>query len=142
VAANDWEHYSKPDVENAMFDKHVAPLEALGVLELVKGEVELAPGVRTLPTNGHTPGHQCILVESDGETAVLTGDLFHNVAQVSEPQWCPTFDWRTDLSVASRRWIFFRAMMEDWTVCSGHLPTGTSMGKIAEENGKHVWKPV
>lgn len=142
IAANDWNYYSKPDVDNDMFDKHVAPLESLGGLQLVKGVVEIAPGVSTLPTNGHTPGHQCVLVQSGGETAVLTGDLFHNVAQVTEQSWCPSFDWRTDLSTASRRWLMWRAQAEEWTVVSGHLPTGKSMGRIVEEGGKTVWKPI
>ncbi len=142
IAANDWEHYSKPDVQNEAFDRNVAPLEGLGVLNLVKGEIELAPGVTTLPTNGHTPGHQCLKIESGGEVGVITGDLFHNVAQVSEQHWCPTFDWRTDLSTASRRWLMWRAQSEEWVVFSGHLPTGTSIGRIMQGSGKPEWKPV
>ncbi len=143
IAANDWEYYSKPENSNEAFEKQVAPLKSLGALSLVKGEVELAPGVATLPTNGHTPGHQCVKIESGGEVGVLTGDLFHNLAQVSEQHWCPTFDWRTDLSTASRRWLMWRAQSEDWTVFSGHLPTGSSIGKIVRGDGeKPEWQPV
>ena len=129
IAANDWAHYTKPEMKNDAFEHSVRPLQGLGVLKLVKGVVEIAPGITTLPTNGHTPGHQCVLVQSRGETGVLTGDLFHNVAQVTEQHWCPTFDWRTDLSTASRRWLMWRAQAEEWVVFSGHLPTGSSMGR-------------
>lgn len=143
IAANDWHHYSKPDNSNEAFDRNVAPLKQLGVLQLVKGEIELAPGVTTLPTNGHTPGHQCVKIESGGEVGVITGDLFHSVAQVSEQHWCPTFDWRTDLSTASRRWLMWRAQSEGWVVFSGHLPTGTSIGRIVQKEGeKPTWEPV
>ena len=142
IARNDWAYYSDPSNENDEFNAYVAPLEGTGQLKLVLGELELMEGVTLLPTNGHTPGHQCVLVRSGGETAVLTGDLFHNVAQVREQHWCPVFDWRQDLSTASRRWLFWRAQSEGWTVVSGHLPTGMSMGKVVEEDGVPTWVSV
>jgi N-acyl homoserine lactone hydrolase len=40
--------------------------------ELATGEVELLPGVRLVPTPGHTPGHQSMLIESaEGRTAMV-----------------------------------------------------------------------
>src|SRR5690242_19365230 len=33
-------------------------------LSLVDGDVDLRPGVRLLHTPGHTPGHQCVLVDT------------------------------------------------------------------------------
>lgn len=142
IAANDWGHYSKPDNPNEAFDRNVRPLEELDALQLVTGELEIAPGVTTLPTNGHTPGHQCVRVESLGQVGVITGDLFHNVAQVSEQHWCPTFDWRTDLSTASRKWLMWRAQVEGWIVFSGHLPKGSSIGRIVQREGKPEWQAV
>ncbi len=142
VARNDWTYYSDPANDNDEFNAYVAPLEGTGQLKLVLGELELMEGVNLLPANGHTPGHQCVLVRSGGETAVLTGDLFHNVAQVREQHWCPVFDWRQDLSTASRRWLLWRAQSEGWTVVSGHLPTGMSMGKIVDRDGGPSWVAV
>ena len=142
VARNDWEFYSDPANQNDEFDSLVAPLKGTGQLKLVIENLPLIDGISLLPTNGHTPGHQCVLVQSRGETAVLTGDLFHNVAQIREQHWCPVFDWRQDLSTASRRWLLWRAMSEGWTVVSGHLPTGMSIGKVVEEEGKPTWVPV
>jgi N-acyl homoserine lactone hydrolase len=39
------------------------------------GEAEIAPGVRVLPTPGHTAGHQSVLVETDDGLVVLAGDV-------------------------------------------------------------------
>ncbi len=142
IAKNDWDFYSDPANANDDFNAYVAPLEGAGQLKLVSGGFELMDGVTLLPTNGHTPGHQCVLVQSGGETAVLTGDLFHNVAQIREQHWCPVFDWRQDLSTASRRWLLWRALSENWTVVSGHLPTGMSMGKVVKEDGMPTWVAV
>jgi N-acyl homoserine lactone hydrolase len=39
------------------------------------GEAEIAPGVRVLPTPGHTAGHQSVLVDTDDGLVVLAGDV-------------------------------------------------------------------
>jgi glyoxylase-like metal-dependent hydrolase (beta-lactamase superfamily II) len=142
ITSRDWEFYSKPENSNEAFEKSVKPLEALGALKLISGVEQLAPGVSTLPTNGHTPGHQCVLVESGGKTGVITGDLFHSVAQVTEQSWCPSFDWNTTMSTQSRRSILTIASTQDWVVFTGHLSTGTSIGNVVLEGGKSVWKPI
>ena len=41
----------------------------------VKGEREVAQGVTVIPTPGHTPGHQSVLVETPEEVLVYTGDV-------------------------------------------------------------------
>ena len=40
----------------------------------VDGEAELAPGLRTVPTYGHTPGHMSLAVTLASRTIVLAGD--------------------------------------------------------------------
>ena len=42
--------------------------------KLVEGDAEIAPGVRVMPTPGHTPHHQSVVVEADGRTLFLAGD--------------------------------------------------------------------
>jgi len=39
------------------------------------GEAEIAPGVRVLPTPGHTPGHQSVLVDTEDGLVVVAGDV-------------------------------------------------------------------
>src|SRR5438105_5163157 len=39
------------------------------------GEAEIAPGVRALPTPGHTPGHQSVLVDTEDGLVVVAGDV-------------------------------------------------------------------
>ena len=142
IARADWDHYSLPENSNEAFEHSVKPLEALGVLELVSGVHEILPGVSTLPTNGHTPGHQCVLVESNDQTGVITGDLFHNVAQISEQHWCPVFDWDTTISTRSRRELLGRAERENWTVFSGHLGIDKSIGKVVRSGEKTSWRAL
>jgi N-acyl homoserine lactone hydrolase len=39
------------------------------------GEAEIVPGVRVLPTPGHSPGHQSVLVDTDDGLVVVAGDV-------------------------------------------------------------------
>jgi len=39
------------------------------------GEAEIVPGVRVLPTPGHTPGHQSVLVDTEEGLVVVAGDV-------------------------------------------------------------------
>ena len=41
--------------------------------ELLDGEAEVAPGLRLLPTPGHSPGHQSLVVETSAGTVVIAG---------------------------------------------------------------------
>jgi N-acyl homoserine lactone hydrolase len=47
--------------------------------EVLDGETELAPGVRLVPTPGHTAGHQSLLVDTTGGGLLLAGQT-HDTA--------------------------------------------------------------
>jgi N-acyl homoserine lactone hydrolase len=49
--------------------------------ELLSGEHEVAPGVRILPTPGHTPGHQSVEVETPEGIAVIAGQAVETLAE-------------------------------------------------------------
>ncbi len=84
----------------------MVPLKELGALDLVKGEVTITPEITLAPTPGHTPGHQAVLITSNGEKAMLVGDLFHTSVQVTEADWSPTFDWDKQLASRTRHmWL-------------------------------------
>ncbi len=51
---------------------------------LIDGEIELFPGIRTILTPGHTKGHQSILVETESGTCCITGDAAFNYRNLDE----------------------------------------------------------
>lgn len=62
-------------------------VEAPGVQYVpVDGELELLPGIRLVPTPGHTRGSQVVVVETGGQPVVVCGDtaVFH--AELDEPR--------------------------------------------------------
>jgi N-acyl homoserine lactone hydrolase len=52
----------------------------------VDGEHELLPGVRLLPTPGHTPGSQVVVVESGDRPVVICGDTAVFFGDLDEPR--------------------------------------------------------
>ncbi len=60
-----------------------------GLLELVEGEREIAPGVSLVPAPGETPGHQIVRVASAGDVAWVLGDIIHHQCEVEYPEWAP-----------------------------------------------------
>lgn len=51
------------------------PLERCDQLRVLQGDTCLTSQVRVILTPGHTPGHQCVVVDSQGSTAIFLGDL-------------------------------------------------------------------
>lgn len=49
-------------------------------VELIEGDVELLPGLEcVLYANSHTPGHQCVYVETSAGRAAIVGDIARKV---------------------------------------------------------------
>jgi N-acyl homoserine lactone hydrolase len=53
--------------------------------EELEGETELLPGLRVIPTPGHTPGHQSVLVDTDEGLVVVAGDVAYTWAEFDAP---------------------------------------------------------
>jgi glyoxylase-like metal-dependent hydrolase (beta-lactamase superfamily II) len=48
---------------------------------LLDGEAQVLPGVSALPTPGHTPGHQSVLVEADGGRILIAGQAAYSAEE-------------------------------------------------------------
>ena len=80
----------------------VDPIVALGMADFINAHHEIAPGITTEPSHGHTPGHVHVCIESAGSRAVITGDLMHHPMQCAVPHRDATFDMDKDAGRASR----------------------------------------
>jgi glyoxylase-like metal-dependent hydrolase (beta-lactamase superfamily II) len=109
-----------------VFGDSVRPLFDAGVGDLVDSDVEIAPGVRLEATIGHTPGHHCVVIESAGERAVVTGDMVHHPVQLARPELSSSADWDPVRSAATRREAFAR--WQDATLVLGTHFAGPTAG--------------
>jgi N-acyl homoserine lactone hydrolase len=66
----------------------------------MQGETEIAPGIRAVPTPGHTPGHQSLVIEEQGGPVVLAGQAAYTVAEFLDPEREPARGLKTAFSGA------------------------------------------
>ncbi len=104
---------------------------------------EVFPGVTALPCPGHTPGHTAYLVESDGETLLIWGDIVHiPEVQVALPDVSMVVDVDPAMAATSRRRMFDMAASERLLVAGMHLHY-PGFGHVARDgdNWKFVPEP-
>src|SRR3989440_12466020 len=68
VPTDDWSYFMSEESlqQRPHLGDRVEPLDDAGLVVLVDGELEVASGVRLVPTPGHTPGHASVFIESEG----------------------------------------------------------------------------
>lgn len=115
---------SKPDNEiadqHAGFTDSVLPIYEAGLVDLVNDDHVVIDGVRFMPTPGHTPHHVSVLIESGGQSAVITGDVAHHPCQLAHPDWASTSDFDPDLASTSRMSLVERFADSDTLIIGNH----------------------
>jgi len=115
---------SKPDNEiadqHAGFTDSVLPIYEAGLVDLVNDDHVVIDGVRFMPTPGHTPHHVSVLIESGGQSAVITGDVAHHPCQLAHPDWASTSDFDPDLARTSRMRLVERFTDSDTLIIGSH----------------------
>ncbi len=78
--------------ERQVLADSVQPVVEAGLVDWVDTDHVVTPEVQLEPTPGHTPGHVSVRIRSQGEEAVITGDLMHHPVQCCEPEVGSRFD--------------------------------------------------
>jgi len=103
---------------------------------------EIAPGVTAISTSGHTVGHHVFVVESEGRSLWVTGDLaHHHVLSLRRPEWVDAFDTDTAAGAAKRREVFGQLARERQTVLAYHFPF-PGIGHVTAEGEGFGWNPA
>jgi glyoxylase-like metal-dependent hydrolase (beta-lactamase superfamily II) len=107
---------------------------------LVEGAVEVVPGVRVVPTPGHVPFHQSVLIESGGERACFVADLIPTVAHLPLP-WIMGYDLEPLVTLETKRWFLERAAADGWLLVFEHEP-GLAVGRVVPEEKGYGFRPL
>ncbi|MFB7634614.1 MBL fold metallo-hydrolase [Streptomyces sp. NPDC056149] len=124
-----WAGYAMDEPRQQMFRDSVLPVEEAGLLDLVAVPpegVEVTPGLRLLPTPGHTPGHVAVEISSRGATALVTGDCTHHPVQFADPAIGSCVDIDPAQALATRRTLFTRLADAETLVLGTHFPPPTA----------------
>jgi len=89
ISRPEYDFWSAADDEEqrAMLGDSVKPVFDAGLVQLVDLDHVVSPEIRLTPSTGHTPGHVSVMIESEGELAVITGDMTHHPCQLAHPDW-------------------------------------------------------
>ncbi len=118
------------------FERNYMPLESAGRIDFVSREKEIVKGVRVIPTPGHTPFHQGVLIESAGERAFYLGDLVPTTSHLPLP-WIMGYDVEPLVSLETKRRILKQALEEDWLLIFEHDAT-TPWARISHDGKSYV----
>lgn len=122
IQRGEYEDATHPHERNraSYLAENFAPLADAQLLQLVDGECEFAPGVRVIPTPGHTRHHQSVLIDDGhGHKALFLGDVVPTSIHVKLP-FIMAYDLDVVGTLESKRRILGRAIDERWLVVFGH----------------------
>lgn len=105
IGREEWAFWSAQQDKGSVrvMEQSVRPVLDAGLVDLVEVDHRISNEIRLTPTVGHTPGHVSVLIESQGERAIITGDLMHHPCQVTRPEWAPYADSDPDQARRTRR---------------------------------------
>ncbi len=114
------------------FAECVLSIHEAGLSRLVPADHHPIPEITFLPTPGHTPGHVSFLIESQGQSAVISGDALHHPCQIAHADWGTPFDTDTNQANASRAALLERFADTDTIFIGTHFAEPVS-GKIVKD---------
>jgi glyoxylase-like metal-dependent hydrolase (beta-lactamase superfamily II) len=117
----EWAHSRNERISASYLPHNFDPVEAAGRFEFVDGEAEIVPGVGVLPTPGHTPHHQSVIMRSEGRTACYLADIVPTSAHLPLP-WIMGYDVEPLVSLETKRTLLATAKREEWLLVFEHDP--------------------
>ncbi|UQR67672.1 MBL fold metallo-hydrolase [Bradyrhizobium sp. C-145] len=157
VPGKDWEFWTSEDnvakaESNPMMKNYFANVKkTFAGLEskVTKYEwgKEVAPGITSIATPGHTPGHTSFAVAS-GDAKVLIQSDVTNIPEffLRNPDWHVIFDADPAMAQATRHKFYDMAAAEKATVIGFHF-TFPSVGHVVKDGAKYrlipsAWNPT
>lgn len=142
VHRRDWTdfHLAADEEDMEAFAQLARPLEELDVLELVEDGTEVSPGAVVVHAPGHTPGHICLELTSDGDGLLLAGDLLHHPVQLIDTSWRSRGDQEPAEAAASRARMLARVEGGGMILATAHLDE--PFGRVERDAGARRWRPL
>ena len=150
MSSGEWDYWTAKDLETRMpegfrFFATGAHRNLLPVAERttrIKPGAEIAPGLKTLPSPGHTLDHMSVLAHSLGETLLIVGDaITHPYISLEHPDWEPQMDMDKAVAVKTRKRLIDMAATDRLLVAAYHIPF-PGVGHIVPNGPSHRWVPL
>jgi len=133
--------YPNERTRGTYLPENLLPLEASGQLRLLDGDTTVTSEVRTVVTRGHTRAHQCIVLESGGQSAIYLSDLSPLALNLERLAWIPAFDVEPLETLETKRRIRDWALAHDALLIFEH-DINVPLGRLRQEGTKYHVEPV
>ena len=108
IGKREFEHWIQEaeGEQQALMEDSVQPIFDAGLVDLVEMDHRISSEVCLRPTPGHTPGHVSVMIQSQGQSAVITGDIAHHPCQMAHPEWATNYDSDAPGATTTRAKLF------------------------------------
>ncbi|MDP6376917.1 MAG: MBL fold metallo-hydrolase [Pseudomonadales bacterium] len=132
-AEAEWQHWRGEEQEyGPVIEDSVQPIFDAGLADLVAAVHRVSDEVWLEPTPGHTPGHVSVHIASNGEEAVITGDMLHHPCQIAHPGWSSTADYDQSESAITRQGFLDRYADRPVLIIGTHFAAPTA-GRVVRD---------
>jgi glyoxylase-like metal-dependent hydrolase (beta-lactamase superfamily II) len=108
-------------------------------VQLVQPGAEIVPGITSIATPGHTPGHLSLRLASGAAQLVV---LAHSpVLQLPNPDWHFGFDTDPVQAVATRKQVLDMLAADDVLVAAYHF-AWPGLGHVVRDGAAYRWAPA
>lgn len=112
------------------------PVAEAGRWKLLRGDVEILPGVAARVTPGHVPHHMSVVLRSEGQTLLYLADVMPTSHHLPLA-WIMGYDVEPLRTLESKRRILRTAEDEGWLLFFEHDPE-VIMGRLGDADGHPV----
>ena len=129
-------------MENVFFDfvrKNLLPLA--GRFDVVGDNAEILPGIKFIPTPGHTPGNSMVEITSGDNRLLCIGDIIHSQLEFIQPDYASLFDVEPEQAINTRTQVLSDAAESGVLVFACHF-TFPGLGYITKNEGVFAWQPI
>ncbi|KPK75424.1 MAG: hypothetical protein AMJ89_04525, partial [candidate division Zixibacteria bacterium SM23_73] len=137
VQIKEWNDAMSPDERTSAtyFSEHLKLLQESNLLELVDGGDEVAKGIKVVNTGGHTPGHQAVLIEDEGNKILCPADIIPSASHLKIP-YVASVDLFPQQTMEQKR-KFLGMCTDDGYLLAFDHDTNVKLGKL-EKAGNEI----
>lgn len=109
-----------------------------GQVDPITHDGEIAPGVSTIHTPGHTLGHRCVVLSSGHDRALLLGDAVTCPVQLEETDWSAMSDVDPEMAKRSRESLWKELEGSGDIAIGAHFPQ-LQWGRVLVGEGRRYF---
>lgn len=136
IQSQEWRDALSPDERTlaTYFPENFFVLRDFNLVELIDGEKEIEPGIKVIPTGGHTQGHQAVLIDTGNDKVLCPGDILPTQNHLKIP-YVASVDTYPLETMKVKKVFMEKCLNDGWRVAFDH-DTELKLAKLKREGDK------